>query len=343
MGWRAFLADDPAAREAPHKRMALSRNERTLVLTLLLFASITSAQFVGAAFARSLSLLVDAASMLVDVMTYAANLWAECAAGRGARHAELVELGVSGFSLCTLWVIMIISVSQAAAALRMARGASGAEAGHGDDAVDGRIVLGFAAVGIVIDVIVLHSFAQGHAHGGDTREAHDEALGMADAANAAMPRLPEARRTAAPARNCGAPAEERAHSEMAARGRVLHCCGSMRGQQLNMSSALAHVLADLFRSLTTLVESAAILSHGMDGRFADSVAAICVAVAIALSSAGTTSRWIARAALLCQARCVRQPVLGQRTPMAADDVTVSQRYSAPTLTAAGLLTKTQSV
>eukprot|EP00494_Astrolonche_serrata_P028333 UN28599 len=51
---------------------------RTLLLVFILFASITAAQFVAALIANSLSLLGDCASMLVDTLSYFANIFAEC-------------------------------------------------------------------------------------------------------------------------------------------------------------------------------------------------------------------------------------------------------------------------
>jgi Co/Zn/Cd efflux system component len=57
-----------------------------------------------------------------------------------------------------------------------------------------------------------------------------------------------------------------------------------------MSSALTHVLADTFRSITTLIESLLILGLGMDSVAVDDLAAIIVAAAIMLTALGTTKR-----------------------------------------------------
>merc|ERR1719204_1492884 len=49
----------------------------TLLLTTVLFAIITAAQLIGAIISRSLALFGDSISVLVDVITYLSNLYAE--------------------------------------------------------------------------------------------------------------------------------------------------------------------------------------------------------------------------------------------------------------------------
>lgn len=325
---------------------AWSRNERTLVLTLALFTAITSAQFVGAALAGSLSLLVDAGSMLVDVCTYAANLWAECAQHASRRRAALVELAVSGLSLCALWAIMIAGVAQSAQVLARLGGAGGQAADGGS--VDARVVLGFALVGLLIDGVVLAQFARGHdgrerrsgqsdqpeggpeegargagrrRAGGDAGEPAGADVGGPSAGGAPgllelSPSRVSVLLAEAAAEHAGTAPPEGTPAGLAdgaaagggiagarpggRRGCARCVCGS--GHRLNMSSALSHVLADLFRSATTLAEAALILRGDVDGQLADAVAALLVAAAIALTSWGTTVRWCVHARELLAGR-----------------------------------------
>lgn len=354
--WRAFV-------RTPRRVAAWSRNERTLVLTLTLFTAITAAQFVGAAVAQSLSLLVDSASMLVDVFTYAANLWAECftSTTRSPRKAALIELAVSGLSLCALWAIMIIGVAQSAVVLAQLHMLGPTHAGI--DFVNGRIVLAFAIVGLVLDTAVLIQFSRGDAEAAHAQHAQlaSEEGGLAaqaacssgeqSAAHAgtqsitAGPEREDAERfrdtilhsSAASAADAGADVRlaatepERALNgsgsggaepiEASARGTRVgsRCSAWLRGcacssYRLNMSSALSHVLADLFRSSTTLVESLLILNAHIDGRLADSVAAILVAGAIALASWSTTTRWLRQARSLLLASGGAERRAGRRWP-----------------------------
>ena len=78
------LDDETPAADTADGGCCCCRNERctnhakVLTVALVLFLSITCAQFGLALLARSNTLLVDCASMLVDSATYAGNLWAVC-------------------------------------------------------------------------------------------------------------------------------------------------------------------------------------------------------------------------------------------------------------------------
>lgn len=227
----APAADDGPGGGPEEKQWA---NVRALTVTLLLFLAITTSQFIGSAIAGSLSLLIDSASMLVDVLTYAANLWAECGCSgpRSRADSEKTELLVSGVSLGALWAITLPSAFEAIATLANLDGARDA-----DDAVNGHIVLGFALAGLAVDGASLAEFARSWRSG------------------AAF-----------------APDETGAHG-------------------LNMTSALVHVLADLFRSSTTLVESVVLLRFTTQPAATDAICALFVAGAIVATSAPTTVRW----------------------------------------------------
>ena len=86
------------------------RNERctnhakVLTVALVLFLSITCAQFGLALLARSNTLLVDCASMLVDSATYAGNLWAVCRETDDPEDAARGALVTSGLSLSLIHI-----------------------------------------------------------------------------------------------------------------------------------------------------------------------------------------------------------------------------------------------
>lgn len=237
----------------------ISQDERTLIVTIILFSIIVLSQFVGAYVSRSRALLIDAGSMLIDVATYFINLWGLCAPTRSKRTADIHEVLVSGASLLALWAITLVGVGQAVETLRESGFSELNEPeSRGDgEGVDGRIVLFFACLGILFDILALGQFV------GSWREAQR--------ARAAIEATPVQERLS-----------------------LASCCACVCGAalELNMSSALTHVLADTLRSLTTLVESLLILSCGLNSEAIDGLAALCVAMAIIATSLGTTRRWV---------------------------------------------------
>jgi Co/Zn/Cd efflux system component len=239
-----------------------------------LFLVVVVVQFIGAVVSHSRAMMIDAASMLIDVATYATNLWVECAPPISIRQAEVHEVAVSGVSLLALWTITLIGATQAIATLRE-RGLSGIRAPEqvaGDQDVDGRIVLGFALLNIAVDVFSLLEF---------NRSWRQTGKGEGERVNGTAGTVEAARSS-----QIGADARTRRTSACARVWSAIACCAL----DLNMSSALTHVLADTFRSITTLIESLLILGLGMDSVAVDDLAAIIVAAAIMLTALGTTKR-----------------------------------------------------
>merc|ERR550517_697696 len=69
--WTFSFVKDEVQRRLTNRQVAI-------MLTMVLFAAITCAQFGAALIAHSLALLGDCGSMAVDTISYAVNLWAEC-------------------------------------------------------------------------------------------------------------------------------------------------------------------------------------------------------------------------------------------------------------------------
>lgn len=256
---------------------------RAIFLTLVLFASITLAQFVGAWIAGSLALLIDAASMLVDVLTYMGNLWAECSPGRSVRERELIDLVVSGVSMLALWAITIPSAVHAGSELLRLAHASGDEPSSAFD-VDARIILGFAIAGLLIDGCSLaqlwHS-RRARAHEVAAPESGEAALrGANEEPSTSVGHL----EPSYPASPIDADDVSFAELELAD-----------TAAELNLWSALLHVLADLFRSSTTIVEAVLILCFAFDPEHTDAASALIMASMIVLSSVKPTMQWVAAA------------------------------------------------
>merc|ERR1719245_34646 len=84
-------------------KRCMTKRQRGIVVTMTLFATITSAQFFAAFAAHSLALLGDCASMAVDTLSYGANLWAECVDSKHKMSNQLIASFVS--------IIVLLSIT----------------------------------------------------------------------------------------------------------------------------------------------------------------------------------------------------------------------------------------
>mmetsp|Transcript_5057 Transcript_5057/g.13105 ORF Transcript_5057/g.13105 Transcript_5057/m.13105 type:complete len:339 (-) Transcript_5057:66-1082(-) len=286
-----------------------SRNERALVLTCVLFTIITAAQMLAAIVANSLALLVDAASMIADVATYCVNLWAECAqtdeSAPGIRRAKFRELIVAGTSLAALWGLMLFSCGEAVKALPGALERVARHNAPADAQVNGMIVLTFALLGGTIDAVVLRQFWTAGAGVEAVRAVTTLPDGIGSRVTPVVDKAAADVKVGEPPADETSPAPEptppvtRLGGGACAIGWLATCCRTPH--HLNMGSALAHVSADSFRSMTTLILSVVILSTDMDSELADLLATLLIGLAITITSLGTTARWaVAIRRLLCR-------------------------------------------
>merc|ERR1719353_1475950 len=104
-----------------YRRCTTPSNATVLNVTLSLTLLITAAQLIAAWQSRSLALLADGGSMLVDVLTYAANRYAESVRLRdnNAERAQRVEFATSMFSVVALFGVVAFTVWQAVERLIM--------------------------------------------------------------------------------------------------------------------------------------------------------------------------------------------------------------------------------
>ena len=154
-------------------------------------------RYVAAIIANSLALQADCVSMAVDALSYLGNMFAECQTS-AIKRARL-ELTMSAISLALLAYFTGFFFLEAAHSAGLLHD----EAATEEEEVDPYIVLAFAALGILFDVLSLLSYKVWHADAGT--------------------------------------------AERGASG------------DINMLTALLHVLSDLLRSTTTFVEGLVLL------------------------------------------------------------------------------------
>eukprot|EP01062_Namystynia_karyoxenos_P008394 TRINITY_DN12954_c0_g1_i1.p1 TRINITY_DN12954_c0_g1~~TRINITY_DN12954_c0_g1_i1.p1 ORF type:complete len:353 (+),score=117.35 TRINITY_DN12954_c0_g1_i1:81-1061(+) len=126
-----------------------SRPARTLMVSFVLFTTITGAQVAGALIAHSMALLADCASMGLDAITYAFNIYAECRQEPDPRRRLRNELIASGISYACLIGISGYFLHDGITSIIDKSWEDG-----GDD-VNAYIVFGFAVAGILFDVLSL--------------------------------------------------------------------------------------------------------------------------------------------------------------------------------------------
>ena len=229
----------------------LTRNARVLIVYIVLFATITSAQFVVSLpqFANSLALRADCLSMLVDTITYTGNLVAEMINGteRTKRAAELIT---SGFSLLVLVILTGILVAEASETIQDPED-------EGDVGV--YYVLAFALLGLLFDGSGLAAFAFCPEDGDGGGDGGSE----------------------------GGRLHTLEGPEKEAEGSRTIICG----MNINMLSAMAHLLSDLFRSTTTLIEAILIISTNVNGALVDGWSAMVICILIFLGAAASFYVW----------------------------------------------------
>lgn len=132
-----------------------SGNMRVLLVTAMLFLTITIAQTVAADIARSEALLADCGSMAVDALTYFLNIFVECLEGRrGHRAAQLIVPAIS-IGLLTVLTAMVLQESISTLQTGMDPWATG---GEDDGDFNPWIMLAFALWGFVFDIISMIVF-----------------------------------------------------------------------------------------------------------------------------------------------------------------------------------------
>ncbi|KAJ8598760.1 hypothetical protein CTAYLR_009863 [Chrysophaeum taylorii] len=235
---------------------SLTGEAKILVVTVALFGVITVVQFFAASISRSTALLVDCASMLVDALTYAANLWAVCAAAESDTDARArYSLCSSGLSLAVLYGITAWGLADAIVDLFT----------HKDieDDLDAWVVLGFGIGGLVFDGLALAAFKAWGLPNTYVEYVQTQTTDGSDGCIEDEPSSPRTQRDADDA------------------------------SLVNMFSALTHVVADSVRSVTSIVLGALVLlDPKLNGSQCDDYATLVVAATILLGSAPLLLEWL---------------------------------------------------
>lgn len=234
----------------------LSGNVKSLMITFLLFTSITSAQVVGALIAGSQALLMDCVSMGVDSITYLVNIYAEC--NPNMKNPKRDRLLASFVSIVVLIVVTATFIKEAIETIQ-------AGGGGDDDNVDGDrmaiIVFAFAVVGLIFDIVSLVSYCCLT----DTNKKQDKTEPLLDGADVIVSNGDEL---------------------------VSATTADARSAKLNMVSALLHVFSDFLRSTTTLVESILLFTWNIDPVLIDAWSSLIVSGLILIGACGTLFAWI---------------------------------------------------
>jgi Co/Zn/Cd efflux system component len=287
------------------RRLALSANSQVLISTLLLNSTIVGAQFVGAWYANSLALLIDSSSMLVDVISYAAAIWAECSPGGNS------ELIVSALSMLALWGVTCPAIVGALFVLKESRRHEqlvlegvASLAPDPDSEVNAPVILGFALAGLTCDALALSCFLRqrrslraaphaGKGSWGERRRAGHarRSAGMLSPV-AAEPGVVEGD-------GYGAGSLVVAHADDGEGEDDAAAASDLERDRdaINMRSALAHVVADSCRSLSTAAAALLIILGGYEPRKTDALCSLVVALFVLIASVGVCKLW-------CSLACV---------------------------------------
>lgn len=224
-----------------------SGNTISLMVLIVLFLTISTAQLVASYAAHSLALRADCVSMYVDALSYTGNLVAEL--HRNDKFKPVIVLAFSGVSLALLVAFTAMFFIEALTVLT-----ASADDDGGDD-VNGWIVLVFALFGLLFDAVGLVVY---RIYGGSASDPRDSLVRVSDVV----------------------PAPDDVVGDLAAR------------TDINMCSALLHVLSDLMRSTTTLIEAVVILCvSGVNSSKADALATTVVCTLIVPGCLGGMIMW----------------------------------------------------
>jgi len=263
--------------------LTLSGNSKTLLVSTILFLSITTGQYFAAIIAHSISLKADCVSMLVDALSYIGNLFAECTPDPNVK--KRLELTMSGVSFALLLYFTTTFLLESWENIHHVECLCGdkdpfpsvnnadlchldqsvSEECEAEEAVNAWIVLFFALGGLLFDVLSLLAYKY---------------WGDSDAT--------EVKRAA------GEEDTEHHHHHHIGDDPLKHRHGNdHEGHNVNMLSALMHVFSDLLRSTTTLIESIVLFQYTqIDSVRVDGYCAFIVCSLIAVGAVWSLLVWI---------------------------------------------------
>lgn len=111
---RASSTVRSSSRTSPHRRnpfrrrgWKITKEAKVLLIFIILFSVITTAQFVAAFIANSLTLLADCGAMTADVITYVVNFTAEI---RRGKSSVIAKVGVEKYECIEMIVCFMVYV-----------------------------------------------------------------------------------------------------------------------------------------------------------------------------------------------------------------------------------------
>ncbi|GMI29314.1 hypothetical protein TeGR_g214 [Tetraparma gracilis] len=280
--------------------ITVSGNSKTLLISTILFLSITTGQYFAAIIAHSISLKADCVSMLVDALSYIGNLFAECTPSPRAK--KRLELAMSGVSFGLLLYFTSDFILESVANISHVMCLCGAEDDPNFDPIESAnatvchldepdaetpevceyeedvnayIVMFFALGGLLFDVLSLLAYKY-------FTNTEDQ-----------------------PKKKLAAGEEEdpnfHPHHHHLGDHPLEHRHGSDHaGHNVNMLSALMHVFSDLLRSTTTLIESIVLFQYpNIDSVRVDGWCALIVCSLIALGAIWSLLIWLKEVYRFC--------------------------------------------
>jgi len=127
-----------------------SNRQCGMIVTMLLFATLTSVQLWAASIAKSLALFSDCGSMTVDTLSYATNLWAECVVSEHQQRNQLIATPLSIFVLFGFTGYIIYYSCNILFGDQLV-----------EHDVNAYIVFGFGAAGLSFDLVGFYMLRQG--------------------------------------------------------------------------------------------------------------------------------------------------------------------------------------
>ena len=234
---------------------------RALWLAAISFLLLSTAQLVAAYVSNSLELQIDAWTMLIDTSSYAFNIAAEKQRTIKRTAKSMLRMVAIVWSIASLLGVTMYLMVYSAQRLVNERKYSRVD-------IDQNYMLGFSIIGLFIDLAVIVSIVARY-RGGWARML---GLGNPPTEGGEGTAAEEGAAAAAPMPKAGA-LESKSAAEEDAPGPMVHAHGG--GSDLNVTSAIAHVLMDGLRSVTSLVSALIMYANpSFDGENIDAAGAL---------------------------------------------------------------------
>ena len=276
-----------------------SEEIRALWFTLVLNSVFTAAQVAGSIVSHSLALMGDTGTMVTDSITYSINIFAEYVHIRGAdpRTSAAIHTAAAAISVIALVAVSVLTVCESIGRIMEITGDSHGSGGDEPKEVNAQVMFAFTLGNLFIDIGMLGSILL-RKRGGWLGLLTCKCLSPVEPKRSSAAGTMDAQLLEEAVADPGDAPPSDAAGEQPARS----------GADLNVCSALAHVLADTLRTVTEMACSLLIwLDKDINGEMADAVSALLVCAIILAVACAITWETV---------MLVRQSVLKptQRTP-----------------------------